>query len=86
MLRFRKDRLCLGNVSSSPEARRIGNDSPAKTTSYTGLSPRARDDVPRRGGEVIFGGVSLGQPQKMLVGSSLISLRSSSTVLGSVSS
>ena len=36
----------------------------------------AWDDVPRRGGEVIFGGVIVGQPQKMQVGSSLISLRS----------
>jgi hypothetical protein len=44
------------------------------------------DDVPRRGGEAIFGGVSVGQPQKMQVGSSLISSRSSSAVPGSRSS
>lgn len=36
--------------------------------------------------KLIFGGLSLGQPQKMLVGSSLISLRSWSMGPGSMSS
>jgi hypothetical protein len=40
------------------------------------IDPR-RDDVPRCGGEVISGGVMVGQPQKMPVGSSSISARSS---------